>query len=80
MSLTQDDLQSIKTIIDDAFDASDQRTAAGFAEVHEKLAQHDEQFTVIRADLNRIESKLDATIDQVEDHEVRIGQLETKPA
>lgn len=84
MSLTQNDLQAIQQIvqttvqpmIDGAVDMLAQSTAAGFAEVHEKLVQHDEQFVGIRTNLNRIENKLNATIDHVEGHEVRLTQLE----
>jgi hypothetical protein len=74
-------------MVDDAVDSLAQSTAAGFAEVHEKLAEHDEPFEQIdhhlaRIDnrLDRIEVKLDPTIDKVDDHEVRLTKLETNPA
>ncbi len=77
MSLTTDDLQAIKAIIDDAFEDSDRRTAAGFAEVHEKI---DQVKTELKADITRIENKLTPTITQVEDHEVRLAALEPHAA
>ena len=39
-----------------------------------------EEFKDVRADLNRIENKLDATVDKVDDHEVRLTNLEQTPA
>jgi hypothetical protein len=74
----------VETMIDEAVDALAQSTAAGFAEVHEKIDQLDARvshgFGRIDADLARIEHKLDATIDRVDDHAVRLRRLEAKPA
>jgi hypothetical protein len=88
MSLTKDDLQAIQEIVhttvkpmlDEAVDTLAQSTAAGFAEVHEKLAQHDAEFAIIHADLARIENTLHATVGQVDNHEVRLTKLETSVA
>ncbi|HXR50084.1 MAG TPA: hypothetical protein VN778_03610 [Verrucomicrobiae bacterium] len=87
MSLTQDDLQAIQRLIqttvpplikvtvqpmiDEAVDTLAQSTAAGFAEVHERIDK-------VEAGLGRIENKLDATIDRIDDHATRIRQLELK--
>ncbi len=101
MSLTQDDLQAIRTIVQDvvdkAIEESDLRTAAGFAEVHERIDQTNERIDQtnkridqtndsiegldskterLEATTNRIENKLDATIGQVDDLQVRVKALE----
>ena len=84
MNLTTDDLQAIQKIVQTTVRpmigelAND--TAAGFAEVHEKFAKVDEQLDSMQTDLNRIENKLDPTIEKVDNHGVRLARLEPKAA
>ncbi len=87
MSLTNDDLKAIKGIVDNAFEKSDIATAAGFAEVHEKIDGLQSDVGGLRTDVdelhtgvNRIESKLDPTIERADIHDVRITKLEKKLA
>lgn len=58
MSLTQDDLLAIKNIVETAVDDSDQRTAAGFAEVHEKFAEVHERIDGVAGELNGVKADL----------------------
>lgn len=68
MSLTKDDLQAIKTIVQDTvqpmIDESDIQTANAFAEVHERIE-------LVDAKIDGVEERLDAKIDGVE---LRLGR------
>ena len=97
MSLTTNDLQAIKGIVDDAIDRKvpgivtrivepainrainelSRQTAAGFAEVHEKIDRMDKRLTRVEDTVDRIEVHLRAHDEQLDDHAARIGRLET---
>lgn len=61
-------------------DARFTQVDARFAQIDARFAQVDARFDTIDADLHRIENKLGATIEQVEDQEVRLKALEPKTA
>ena len=80
MSLTKDDFKAIKNIVDGSVDSLRVDVAAGFVEVHEKISDVAADVDELQATANRIENKLDATADKVDDHEFRLKRLEKKPA
>ncbi len=84
--LTNDDLQSIqqvvKKVIDEATEDSDQRTAAGFAEVHEKI---EEVRTELKSDIRQLDDrltvkdgKLENTLARVDRHDIEITKIKKK--
>lgn len=71
MSLTNDDLRSIKTIVEDAIDDSKLQVAAGFAEVHEK-------FNGVNGKFDGINRKIDGLTTQVTNIQDSIDRIELK--
>ncbi len=69
MSLTRDDLQAIKTIVDTsvttAVDSLAIQTAAGFADVDKRFAEVHEKFTEVHGKLAEVNDKLDNLQDTV---------------
>ncbi len=57
MSLTDDDLQAIKGIVDTAVDGLAVQTAQGFTEVHEKFTKVDEKFTEVHDKFTEVHDK-----------------------
>lgn len=51
-----------------------------FDKVEAHLEPHDDEFRPLKATVGRIESKLDATADIVDEHSQQIKQLQIKPA
>lgn len=95
MSLTNDDLQAIKGVVTETvqpmIDELALQTAAGFNEVHTRIDGVESrlggvetrlggQIDSLETTTNRIENKLDATIDRVDDHEVRLQKLKPRSA
>ncbi len=79
MSLTKDDLDAIQAVVhrtvQPMIDDLAQDTAAGFAEVHEKFAEVDENFHSLQSDVSeikdtttRIELKQRAEVEHVDAH------------
>jgi archaellum component FlaC len=69
MTLTKDDLQAIKDIVDDAVEDAKLQTAAGFAEVHEKFNRVDQRFKKIDQRFEKIDEKfekIDARFEKIE--------------
>lgn len=91
MSLTDDDLMAIKGIVDDAFEKSDMATAAGFADVHEKIDTVDKKIDGVEMRLDKKidelgdkldvkESKFNNTVERVDHLEVVTSRLKRKLA
>lgn len=80
MSLTNDDLQAIKGVVQPMIDKLDEdlsiRTANGFAEVDKSFAKVNLKLDGIEVTVNKIDSRSFATADKIDDHEVRIIKLE----
>ena len=103
MSLTKDDLAAIENIVQrivgsavgSAIDDSDLRTAAGFAEVHEKMDRMntnlsnriDEVNTNLSAKIEALDNKIDVkdgklenTVQRVDNLELEVKKLQLKAA
>lgn len=65
MTLTTDDLQAIKGIVDDAVEISMQQTASGFAEVHEKFAEVHEQFAEVHERFVGVQGQFDGVHEEL---------------
>lgn len=80
--LTNNDLQAIKGIVDEAFEGSDQRTAAGFAEVHAKINETDNRISKkideIDNKLSVKDGKLENTVERVDKHVTQIAKINKK--
>ncbi|MGB4759034.1 MAG: hypothetical protein WBP26_03165 [Candidatus Saccharimonadales bacterium] len=81
MSLTQDDLQAIQTIVqnvvDRAIEDSDIRTANAFAEVHDKFAEVHEKFAEVHDRIDAVKADLSSQIQAIDDKlAVKDGKLE----
>ncbi|MGI9028099.1 MAG: hypothetical protein ACR2FM_04670 [Candidatus Saccharimonadales bacterium] len=71
MSLTKDDLQAIKKIIDIAVDGAEDfklPVGAGFAEVHEKFTGVYGEFPGFRGEFTALHQKIDSVVTEI--HEV----------
>lgn len=77
MSLTKDDLQAIKNIVENAAEDSKLQTAAGFAEVNEKFAEVHGKFAEVHERIDQLDDKLTKKIDKVDAKiEVKLNKLE----
>lgn len=65
MSLTKDDLQAIKQIVEESSEDIKIHVAAGFAEVHEKFDKVDGKFEEVYAKIDSVKTELNDKIDQV---------------
>ncbi|OVE78726.1 hypothetical protein BVY00_02045 [bacterium G20] len=84
MSLTNNDLDAIKELVQDTVqpmvDKLDESlsimTANGFAAVDKNFAKVNNKLSDVEATVNLIESQSLSTADKADDHEVRITKLE----
>jgi len=75
-SLIKQDIEEIVgRVVGEIVGAALQLIASQFDEVHGELSTKAD-----KADINRLENKLDPTIDQVDDHSIRLKRLETAAA
>lgn len=76
MTLTTDDLQAIKGIVDDAVEVSMQQTAAGFAEVHAKIGNLQEDMQIVKEDLESVKGDLESVKGDLESVKSTVGRIE----
>lgn len=66
MSLTKDDLRSIKDIVEDAKEDIKIDVAAGFAEVHEKFAEVNDRIDQVDRKLSKEVGDIKGTVGRIE--------------
>ena len=76
MTLTPEDLQAIKKIVDNAVEDAKLQTAAGFAEVDEKFAKVDEKFAELDKRLAGIDEKLDDQATDTSNIKATVNRIE----
>jgi|GEM_PF-795729 len=69
-------VQEVLGAMVEQFDKRDQK----IDKLDQKITALDQNLADVDATVNRIESKLDPTIEQVDNHQLRIGHLEQKAA
>lgn len=82
-TLTTDDLSAISTIVDDIVEASKIQTAAGFAEVHEKINNLtldvygiNTELGSIKTDIQNIKTDVEDIKTDVENIKDTVGRIE----
>lgn len=78
MNLSKSDLQAIRSIVEEVVEDAQQQTAAGFAEVHDKFADVQEQLDGIKTTVNRIELQQREHATRLDDHGGRLDSVERK--
>jgi len=66
----------VQRIVDEAVDNLAQQTAAGFAEVHERIDRLQDDMTVVKAKIIGIEAEQRAIVAHIDEHGVRLDRLE----
>ena len=76
-------IDHLATMVANGFQTLKEEMTAGFRSVHEQLSEHGRGLAGVESELkdhgvrlNRIERKLDNTIERVDDHSVRLERLE----
>lgn len=82
MSLTENDISAIKTVVEEAVNDSDLRTAAAFAEAHDKMGGMDknlsEKIAEVNDKLSIKDGELENTVQRVDTLEVNVKNLQLK--